>query len=418
MTPREPDLDLDLVIIGGGMVGAAFACAAADAGFTLAVVDGQPPARDWPAGEVDLRVSALSRASQTLLSGLGVWGRMAALGVSPYREMVVWDAVGGAEIRFDSAELGEPDLGHIVENRVTRLALWERLERTGGVHLLCPAGVDGLAFAADDPRGRPPAPARVTLTDGRVLQARLVVGADGRDSSVRAALGIDTVGLDYEQRAIVANVAVADWHRETAWQRFLPTGPLAFLPLRDGRCAIVWSADEARATELLALDEEAFRAALAEAFQQRLGPIGAIGPRAAFPLRRQHAVRYVRPRAALIGDAAHAIHPLAGQGVNLGFLDALALAEVLRQARTAGRDPGALGTLRRYERARHPDNALMLRAMDVFKLGFGNRNPALVVGRNLGLATAARLGPLRRAFMRRALGLAIRPDQGVGFGPG
>lgn len=414
MTPTSPDLTLDLVIIGGGMVGAACACAAAQRGLTIAVIDGQPPVRDWPAGDVDLRVSALSRASQRLLEQLGVWGRMVELGVSPYREMVVWDAVGGAEITFDSAELGEPDLGHIVENRVTRLALWEQLEQAENVHLLCPAGVDGLAFAPEDVRGRPGPAARVTLTDGRVLSARLVVGADGRDSSVRAALGIETVGLDYGQRAIVANVTVGYWHRETAWQRFLPTGPLAFLPLADGRCAIVWSADEARADELLALDEDAFRAELADAFQGRLGPIEAVGPRAAFPLRRQHAVRYVQARAALIGDAAHAIHPLAGQGVNLGLLDVSALIAVIDHALARKRDPGALATLRRYERARHSDNALMLRAMDLFKLAFGNRNPALVIGRNLGLGAAAHIGPLRRAFMRQALGLAAGVPAGQG----
>jgi 2-octaprenylphenol hydroxylase len=387
----------DIVIVGGGMVGAAMACACRDKGWRIAVIDGQPPQRDWPAGEVDLRVSALSRASQRILERLGAWPRIAELGASVYREMQVWDAIGGASIHFDSADLGEPDLGHIVENRVTRLALWELLEQTEGVELLCPAAVEQLQI--DDET------ATLRLTDGRALAARLVIGADGRASFVREALGIATGGWVYDQRAIVATVEISHWHRETAWQRFLPSGPLAFLPLSDGRCSIVWSADEQRADALLALDDTGFIAALDEAFQQRLGPVLSVGPRAAFPLRLQHALRYVQPRAALIGDAAHAIHPLAGQGVNLGFLDVGALADALEHARARGRDIGSLATLRRYERARRGENLIMLGAMDLFKRVFGNRIPPVVAGRNLGLAAADAVAPLKRAFMSRALGL-------------
>jgi 2-polyprenylphenol 6-hydroxylase len=394
--PNEPS-QFDIVILGGGMVGAAMACACRGRGWRIAVLDGAPPQRTWPAGEVDLRVSALSRASQRVLERLGAWPRMAELGVSVYREMHVWDAVGGASIHFDSAELGERDLGHIVENRVTRLALWELLEGADDVTLLCPASVDVLSIAE--------AGARIILTDGSELDARLVVGADGRDSLVRTVLGIGTGGWGYDQRAIVCNVEPAHWHRETAWQRFLPTGPLAFLPLADGRCSIVWSADEARAEALLALDDVAFIGELEAAFQQRLGPILSIGPRAAFPLRLQYAKSYVRPRAALVGDAAHAIHPLAGQGVNLGFLDVAALVDALERARSQQRDIGGLATLRRYERARRGDNLLMLAAMDAFKRTFGNRIPPLVAARNLGLFAADQVGPLKRAFMREALGL-------------
>jgi 2-polyprenylphenol 6-hydroxylase len=394
--PNEPS-QFDIVILGGGMVGAAMACACRGRGWRIAVLDGAPPQRTWPAGEVDLRVSALSRASQRVLERLGAWPRMAELGVSVYREMHVWDAVGGASIHFDSAELGEPNLGHIVENRITRLALWELLESADDVTLLCPASVDVLSIAE--------AGARIILADGSELDARLVVGADGRDSLVRTVLGIGTGGWGYDQRAIVCNVEPAHWHRETAWQRFLPTGPLAFLPLADGRCSIVWSADEARAEALLALDDAAFIGELEQAFEQRLGPILSIGPRAAFPLRLQYAKSYVRPRAALVGDAAHAIHPLAGQGVNLGFLDVAALVDALERARAQQRDIGGLATLRRYERARRGDNLLMLAAMDAFKRAFGNRIPPLVAARNLGLFAADQVGPLKRAFMREALGL-------------
>jgi len=387
----------DLAIVGGGMVGAALACAGADRGLSIALIDGQPPQRTWPDGQMDLRVSALSRASQRLLQRVGVWPRISELGVSPYREMRVWDAVGGAEIHFDSAELGEPDLGHIVENRVTRLALWERLEAADGVQLLCPASLAQLETEGTQ--------ALLRLADERRLTADLVVGADGRASFVREALGIGVDALDYAQRGIVANIEVAHWHRETAWQRFLPTGPLAFLPLADGRCSIVWSADEERAEYLMGLDDAAFIGELEVAFAKRLGPILGAGPRAAFPLQRQHAREYVRPRVALVGDAAHSIHPLAGQGVNLGFLDVAALVDALDHARERRRSLGSLQTLRRYERARRGDNAAMVAAMDGFKRVFGNRNPLLVGARNLGLSAAEHLRGIKALFIKQALGL-------------
>ncbi len=388
----------DLIIVGGGMVGAALGCAAAAQGLSLALVEGRPPQRTWPEAEVGLRVSALSRASQRILRRLGAWERMEGLGISPYREMRVWDAGGGGSIHFDSAEVGEPDLGHIVENRVTQLALWERLEAAEGVRLWCPATLGAVSLADDA--------VEVRLAGGEVLQGRLLVGADGRDSAVRAQAGIATRGWAYDQQAIVARVRPERWHAETAWQRFLPTGPLAFLPLADGRCSIVWSAEARRAQELMALDDAGFGRALGQAFEHRLGDIVEVGRRAAIPLRLEQAERYVLPRLALIGDAAHAIHPLAGQGVNLGFLDAAALAGEIAAARARGRDIGSLGTLRRYERARWGENLAMLAAMDGFKRLFSNQLLPLEVGRNLGLEISDRLPGLKRLYIRRALGLS------------
>lgn len=387
----------DLLVVGGGMVGAAFALACSGKGVSIGLVEARLPRRDWPRGEVDLRVSALSRASQRMLTRLGVWERIADLGASPYRRMHVWDGLGGAAITFESADLGEPDLGHIVENRAIQLALWERLEQSPDLTLIAPTSIADLE--------RRPGGSRLVLGDGRLLEGRLLVAADGRDSLVRELAGIQTRGWEYDQQAIVANVRPEQWHQETAWQRFLPTGPLALLPLADGRCSIVWSASEGRARELLALDDPGFSEALTDASEGRLGRIRVDGPRAAVPLRLQHAERYVEPGLALIGDAAHAIHPLAGQGVNLGFLDAAELVFALDLALSRSRDIASLWTLRRYERARRGENLAMLVAMDVFKRAFGSRLPPLVAARTLGLALTDRLEPLKRLFMGRALGL-------------
>ncbi len=396
-----PDVEqcFDIVVVGGGMVGAAFAAAMSGKGLTIAVIEARELARGWPAGEIDLRVSALSRASQRILQRLGVWERIQVLGCSPYRQMHVWDAVGGGHIHFDSEAVGQADLGHIIENRVTQLALWEALEHLADIQLLCPAAI------VDIDQGEPTS--RVLLTDGRSIQARLVVGADGRDSLVRALAGIETEGWDYDQRAIVANVRPAEWHQETAWQRFLPTGPLALLPLADGRCSLVWSATHERATELMSMDDLSFSEALTDASEARLGRLALDGPRAAVPLRLQHAKQYVQTGLALIGDAAHAVHPLAGQGVNLGFLDAAELVAAIEYGRARGRNIAGLWTLRRYERARRGDNMLMLASMDAFKRLFGNDMQPLSALRSLGLQATDRVAPVKRHLMERALGIGV-----------
>jgi len=386
----------DVIIAGGGMVGAALACALGERNLRVALVESREPQREWPAGEIANRVSALSRASERLLRRLGAWPRMVELGVSPYRAMQVWDEGGAGRIRFDSADVGEPDLGHIVENRVTQLALWERIEGLATVDPLCPAAIG--EFSLDPDR------VRVSLGDGRDLSARLLVGADGRDSQVRERAGIATRGWSYDQHALVANVRHEKPHDETAWQRFRTSGPLAFLPLADGRSSIVWSTSPDQAELLSRMDEAEFCGALGEAFEQRLGRVTETGPRGVFPLRLQHAERYALHRLALVGDAAHAIHPLAGQGVNLGFMDAAQLAEVVLAARDKGRDPGALSTLRRYERARKGENIAMLGAMDAFKRVFSNDIVPLRLLRNAGLDIADRVTPLKQFFLRRALG--------------
>lgn len=387
----------DIAIVGAGMVGATLACALAGSGLRIALVEAAPPPADWPPGTVDMRVSALTAASRQIFQRLGVWPAMTELGVSPFERMRVWDAGGAGSIRFDCADVGEAQLGHIVENRVMQRVLFARAVGFAHVTVYCPAGVGALTPLENR--------VRIELTDGVVVDARLVVGADGAASRVRQLAGIGTRGWSYDQQALVATVATERPHEATAWQRFLPQGPLAFLPLRDGRSSIVWSTAPARARELLQLPDADFQAQLADAFEHRLGAIAAVSGRGAFPLRLQHAHAYVAPRVALVGDAAHTIHPLAGQGVNLGLLDAAALAEVVLDAHAAGADIGAHGVLRRYERWRKGDNLQMMLAMDAFKRAFGSGLPLLRVARNLGLDLVDAATPLKHAVIRRAMGL-------------
>jgi 2-octaprenylphenol hydroxylase len=323
---------------------------------------------------------------------------MTAWRVSPFRDMRVWDATGFGSIHFDSADLGEPLLGWIIENRVIQYALLERVQQFPAVELHCPAALE-TAHPLDEGGWW------MRVNDGCEFTTRLLVGADGAQSRVRQLAGIETGGWGYDQHAVVANVRTAKPHQETAWQRFLPSGPLAFLPLHDGRCSIVWSDTPERAAGLLMLNDNDFGEALAAAFEARLGAIVQVGPRAAFPLRVQHAHAYVKPGIALIGDAAHVIHPLAGQGVNLGLLDAATLAEVLLDAVAADRDIGSLKVLRRYERWRKGDNLLMLGIMDGFKRLFGSTLPPVRLLRNLGLNLTDAAGPLKNLIARRAMGL-------------
>ncbi len=390
-------LDCEIVIAGGGMVGGALACGLADLGFRLVLIERREPARDWPQEEVDLRVSALTRASQRILENLGVWERMKQLRISPYQGMQVWDAGGRGAIRFDAADVGEPDLGHIVENRVTQLALWERLADFDNVRRLCPDAVESMDLETERPS--------LQLQSGVRVRADLVIGAEGANSPLRDMAGIRSSGWAYDQHAIVANVWPEQPHGDVARQRFMPTGPLALLPIDNGCCSIVWSTSPGSAERLMALDDETFCRELTGASEAVLGEITRVGPRGAFPLRLRNADRYVLPGLALVGDAAHGIHPLAGQGVNLGFLDVATLIDVLQEARDVGRPLGAIATLRRYERARIGANLEMLGAMDLFKRLFSNRNPSLSLLRNLGLSLADHSGPIKHLLMRRAMGL-------------
>jgi len=395
--------DCDIAVIGAGMVGAATAALLAKQapGAVITVLDGDVPPRWRRDQEPGLRVCALSEASRRVLATCGAWDEIAAGRVSPYAHMRVWDgaipAGGPGAIRFDAADVAAPLLGHIVENELVRLALHHALQRLDNVRLLDGARLESLVLGEQR--------AELGIEDGRRLYARLVVGADGAASPSREMAGLDVAGHDYEQRAVVCHLRCQLPHGDTAWQRFLPEGPIALLPLSDGRVSIVWSTTPARAEALLAADDEAFRAAVAEASDGCLGEVLAAGPRGAFPLRMRHAPVYTRARYALVGDAAHTVHPLAGQGVNLGFLDAAALAEIVAGGLAAGRDPGDPALLRRYERWRKAENVLAMRAFDAINRLFSNDDPALGTIRRAAFTMVDRLAPLKGVFIRRAMGL-------------
>jgi 2-octaprenylphenol hydroxylase len=396
--------DFDLIVAGGGMVGAGLAALVGayrpTEGLRVALLEPRPVAMPAAEEPFDLRVSALSRASQRLLERSGAWPRVVERGATPYQRMVVWDELGSpgsqGSIEFDAAELGEPDLGHIVENRAVQAALLERAA-VRGVTLLR-AGVAGLEPGTDA--------ISVVTTEGRRLTAALVVAADGGDSAVRKLAGIDTRGWDYGQHAVVAHLQPQKAHADTAWQRFLPTGPLALLPLADGRVSLVWSTTSGRAAELAALDDDSFAAEVTDASAAALGRLAPTTKRAAFPLRLMHALDYARQRVVLVGDAAHGVHPLAGQGVNLGLMDVAALAEVLGEARGRGADPGDIAPLRRYERWRKAENLPAMALMDGLQRLFSNQSPGLSRARRTGLDIADRARPLKRALIGRALGIA------------
>ena len=387
---------LDVAVVGGGMVGAAAALALARAGFNAVLLEARAPTAWNVSDEVDLRVVGLAPSSLALLDDLGVWTSIRNARVSPYAHMHVWDAESGAAIDFVAADEGGDLLGYIVENNLVQWALWQTLE-AAGVRRLCPAEVKG--FEAHEDR------VQLELADGETLSAGLLVAADGAASPLRQLAGIGTRGRDYAQRAVVAHVHTERPHESTAWQRFLPSGPLALLPLADGRSSIVWSLPEAEARRVLALGEQAFLDELGMASDFRLGRIVATTPRTAFPLKLQLAERYQSERFVLLGDAAHAVHPLAGQGVNLGLRDVAELRDTLVAARAAGRDIGAGHVLRRYARRRRSADTLDALGFDALARIYAWQSPALVAVRGLGVRLLDRAAPLKRRLSEHAAGL-------------
>jgi len=387
----------EVIVVGGGMVGAATACALAHGGVKVALLERFNPERQWPPEPIDIRVSALTKASQNILEMVGAWPGMVQRGVCPYRDMRVWDARADGELHFDCADTEFDELGHLVENRVTVAALWDQLDSLPSATCITPATVVDMQL---NENGR-----QLRLEDGRVLEADLVIAADGRDSALRAMAGIEVTGWEYRQDGLVATVSTEKSHQFTAWQRFLEEGPLAFLPLKNGQCSIVWTLSSATSKTYLALADQDFLQVLEQASGGILGKMLDVGPRAAFPLRFQYANSYIDQRFALCGDAAHAMHPLAGQGVNAGLLDAAAIAELVIQTKQDKRPLSSSRFLRRYERWRKGDNLVMMSSMDVLNKTYGVSSQPLVGLRSAGMNWVNNSALVKAYFNRYAMGL-------------
>lgn len=400
----------DILVVGGGMTGTALALGLSRQGWNVGLIEGgerssllQAPVAANSVADFEPRVSAISMASQQLLESLGAWKGVTAGRHCPYQGMTVWDGDGIGRIHFDAAEMQTRSLGTIVENRSLVRALFEVVE-TSNVEVFDGVQVTGCALKGDL--------RTIELADGRTLSARLVVAADGGNSRLRQWAGIPTREWDYDQHAIVCTVRTARRHQYTAWQRFTQTGPLAFLPLLtetgdEHFCSIVWSQDTAEARRLMALDEAAFTTELEQGIEGELGRIETISRRFSFPLRQRHAKDYIASGFALLGDAAHTIHPLAGQGANLGYGDVRVLLDELSRARRAGLSPSAPLVLKRYQRRRKGENLTMMAAMEGFKQLFARDELPVRLLRNTGMRWLDELAPVKNRIAAEAMGLII-----------
>ena len=385
----------DVAIVGGALVGATLACVLAEQGLSVAVIEARESMPE-PDDTITPRVSAITRASERIFRNLGVWSLLPERHLGIFREMTVWDLPAHGEIHFDSADIAEPSLGYIVENDRLLYALTQRLALTESVTMYQPAVLKELWINRSS---------TILNLQGASVEARLVVGADGGSSRVRELAGIEVRQGDYAQRAVVSIVHCQQGHQHTAWQRFLASGPLAVLPLSADNACIVWSTTPEQAHAFTAMTSDSFDEALNVALDGKLGRVSSVGPRQSFALRWLQANAYVSDRLALIGDAAHIIHPLAGQGVNLGLYDAAVLGEVIAAAAKRGRNFFERPVLRRYERWRRGHNTMVHSAMNGFFWLFGSDVPGVRSLRNVGLAATNKIDPLKRLIMRHACGL-------------
>lgn len=381
----------DLIIVGGGLAGASLALALRDTRLRIALVEGQAPHR--PEGW-DARIYAISPANAVFLESIGAWRHLDASRMAPIRAMQVSGDAGG-RLDFSAYDCGVSELGWILESSLMAAEFWESAKRQANLTLLCPARPDSLEFRHDA--------AVLQLTDGTTLSARLLVGADGRDSWVRRAAGLTAIDTPYAEKGLVANFSTEKPHRNIAYQWFLEDGVLAYLPLPGNRISIVWSTPNERADELCALAPELLCDRVAEAAGYALGGLEVLTPAAAFPLRLIRVPQTVAPRLALVGDAGHGIHPLSGHGINLGFQDARELAKLLGQAKP-WQDIGQERFLQSYQRARREETVLMQGATDGLRRLFRNSQPGLRPLRNFGLNMTNGLPFIKNALARYALG--------------
>ncbi|WP_415887275.1 3-demethoxyubiquinol 3-hydroxylase [Providencia rettgeri] len=387
----------DVVVVGAGMTGAAAALGFAQEGMRVALLEKAQPAAFDPQSAPDVRISAISRASVELLEQLGAWQHVKTMRSAPYRQLETWEEPE-SNVVFDAQSLGLPELGVMVENRVLQLALWQECEKYSNLDLVCPARLINLYQPKSQEEWI------LALDDGRALQAKLVIGADGANSQVRKMAGIGSRGWQYRQSCMLISIQTQQSQQDKTWQQFFPSGPRAFLPLYDNWASLVWYDSPAKIRRLQGMSMEQLTGAISEAFPERLGPVTAIAS-GAFPLTRHHARRYVIDGLALIGDAAHTINPLAGQGVNLGYRDVDALLKEVIYAREYIQPWHSLDVLKRYQRRRLPDNLIMQAGMDVFYMAFSEKLPGLKIVRNLGLMAAQRAGEAKKLALKYALGL-------------
>ena len=388
--------NFDVIIVGGGMVGAAAACSLGGSFLKVAIIENSPPLPFTDDQPHDLRVSALSMASKNILETIGAWEGIINRRFCPFRRMRVWETAG--ETEFCSDDIGHSALGYIVENRVTQLALLERLNAFENIELICPVSIKIIKYTAGQY-------SEIELENGRLLSAKVLVAADGGQSRVRQTVGLGVTSWDYKQHALVIYIETAYEQQDITWQRFLASGPQAFLPLTGNYGSIVWYNSPDEVNRLKTLSYDALKDELVAAFPDCLGEVNKVLGVASFPLKRQHAQNYVKTGVVLIGDAAHMINPLAGQGVNIGLLDAAALGEVLIDATKKGLEIADLSTLKNYEKMRRNENLRMMTVMDVFYHVFSNDVLPIKFIRNLGLGLAERVLPAKNKVMRNAMGL-------------
>lgn len=414
MTATENN-DFDIVIAGAGMVGASLACLLADTSLRIALLDKQVLTEpDTAIGPIldkekfDPRVSAISQASKSLFEQLGVWEDIVTKRACSYGNMQVWDAQGTGAVHFSATDINRPELGNIVENSVITAALQKKIFQCNRLQVISPFSLETIEDIEID--GKPLL--QLGSSDGQSIRASLIVAADGANSRIRQLANFDCSEWDYEHHALVTTVRTEKPHNNTAFQRFLETGPLAFLPLRVAEkdddqhfCSIVWSMQPEKAKRVMSLNEEEFRAELGAAIEFELGNIESCDKRFAFPLRQRHAINYVKNNIVLVGDAAHTIHPLAGQGVNLGFLDAKVLAEELIRGVEAGRCVSDSTVLLRYQRKRKGHNLSMMWLMEGFKRLFAEQDLTIRWLRNVGMKSVNKLTLVKNQMIRLAMGL-------------
>jgi len=390
---------VDCVIVGGGMVGACAALALAEIGLSVVLVEKHKPEPFEHNQAIDLRVSAISRASEQLFEQLDVWQTIKQMRVTPYCRLGVWETEL-SYTEFNAQSINESHLGHIIENKLIQLALWQKIENQANVEVICSGQISDLSYSSDTAGNHQP----MLTINNQTVKAKLVVAADGGQSMIRQMAGIGCTGWQYQQAAMLIHVETEVAQQDITWQQFTPTGPVAMLPLPGKEASLVWYHNKAEIKRLSALSNEALTEQVALHFPNKLGEVKVLN-KASFPLTRQHANQYVLNSIVLVGDAAHTINPLAGQGVNLGFKDVKALQTVIASAIGNGELWHSDIVLKRYEDKRRADNTLMMTAMDVFYKGFSHPLPAIKLLRNIGLFAAHRVPFLKERALAYACGL-------------